>query len=470
MQHDNNNLWVTLLVLGMGAYYASLSTTQPSENFDVSQLSRDILSVIEKQFLGILNSADVEAVQICVLLGSYYLFNGRPTAGLGVLGSGIKIGQALRLHREVPSVGLSEARLEARRRCWWALEVFDKSVCASRFFNVFPNIENIVRYAAIAFGRPCSIDDADCDVKSVSNVKTEIAMAPRQAAQLDYHISKFKLYRIMGPFLGRRLQKNRLESLSSIHAQLTLWESQLPQYLRLKSYTTQDTPKAPSLLQMQALALQLTYDNIQIVLHRGLAFGSGPNISHTHSSLHDLPGAAFSREQLFRSALRTSDLNEYRDLLHACRRTHAAMHLGICLFTAGVVLCALAISEPLSTTSEAAKKGVMNILRFQHDHVLHEHLLSVQSVRILEDLVTVLMRTEQRFIRGDRIPRSPSLQINFDDDMQIGGLVSQENTSGDFRFTDMPPQGIAQSSSEQLQGIFSSTLYRDVSHRCDLPY
>jgi uncharacterized protein YpuA (DUF1002 family) len=37
------------------------------------------------------------------------------------------------------------------------------------------------------------------------------------------------------------------------------------------------------------------------------------------------------------------------------------MHVGICLFTAGVVLCAFAISEPLSATAEAAKKGIMSI-------------------------------------------------------------------------------------------------------------
>jgi hypothetical protein len=170
---------------------------------------------------------------------------------------------------------------------------------------------------------------------------------------------------------------------------------------------------------MQALALQLTYDNIQIILHRSLAFGSGSQVSNPDRSPDDLPRSALSRKQLFESALRTSQLNEYSHVLHACGKTHAAMHVGICLFTAGVVLCAFAISEPLSATSEAAKNGVMNILRFQHDPILNEHLLSAQSVKILEDLVTVLLRSEHRVIRGDDpIISQPVAQATNEEELQ----------------------------------------------------
>jgi hypothetical protein len=94
----------------------------------MQQLSGDIIKQVEQRFLRIMSSADEEAVQICVLLGSFYLFNGRPTAGLGILGSGIKIAQVLRLHREGSLTGISMTRLETRRRSWLALEVFDKSV------------------------------------------------------------------------------------------------------------------------------------------------------------------------------------------------------------------------------------------------------------------------------------------------------------------------------------------------------
>ncbi|KAE8420024.1 hypothetical protein BDV36DRAFT_121969 [Aspergillus pseudocaelatus] len=410
---NDNNLWVILLVLGMGAHYSSLAIMQPREKVAVQQLSKDLIQRIDQRFLRIIDSADEEAVQVCVLLGSFYLFNGRPTAGLGILGSGIKIAQVLRLHREDAIMGISAARLESHRRSWWALEVFDK-------------------YAAIAFGRPCSIDDSDCNVGTVTHIRADMQEQPRQAAQLEYHQWKFRLYRIMGPFLGRRLQTNRIASIKSIHAQLVSWQNQLPQYLRLEEYKDKGILKGPSLLQMQALCLQLTYDNIQIILHRSLAFRAGSQLSSADRSPTDLPSSALSREQLFQSAVRTSDLYDYRRILQACRKTHATMHVGICLFTAGVVLCAFAISEPLSARSQTAKRGVMNILRFQRDHILDGHLLSAQSVKILEGLVAVVMRSEQGFIRGDKISPLTASSTPTEEGLQqtIGEVAGARTFSG----------------------------------------
>lgn len=92
----------------------------------MQQLSKDLLNHVEHRFVNIIGSADEEAVQICILMGSYFLFNGRPNAGLGILGSGIKIAQVLRLHRENLTAEPTDAFWETRRRSWWALEVFDK--------------------------------------------------------------------------------------------------------------------------------------------------------------------------------------------------------------------------------------------------------------------------------------------------------------------------------------------------------
>ncbi|KAK9365084.1 fungal-specific transcription factor domain-containing protein [Lipomyces kononenkoae] len=380
---DSNLLWLVLLVLSMGAHYLSLTVSAPEEKLDLQLLSRSLLAGIENRFLSIIGSPSEEAVQICVLMGSFHLFNGRPAVGLGVLGSGIKIAQVIRLHRDSIQPGASESGLESRRRTWLALEVFDK-------------------YAAIAFGRPCGIDDSDCNVNTVADIRTGVETPHRQASQLDYHRWRIKLYRIVGPFLGRRLQTNRLESVNRIHSQLSSWQSQLPERLRLETYKGEEVSESPPLLQMQALMLQLTYDNIQIILHRSVAFGSGNNGSFWDGLATTPSGSAFSRQQLLQSALRTSDLHSYRSLLQACRRTHAVMHVGICLFTAGVVLCALALSERLSVTSEKAKTGIAHILRLLQDSVLGENLLSAQSAKILEDLVAVVMQSEQQFILGRR--------------------------------------------------------------------
>lgn len=257
------------------------------------------------------------------------------------------------------------------------------------------------RYAAVAFGRSCCIDDSNCNIGVVSNVGD---LSSGQGPLLEYHGRKFQLYRIMGPFLGRRLQGNRLETAKTLHEQLVAWEKQVPDSLRLTTYESDDTPRHPPLLHLGALALQLSYDNLQIILHRSVAF---ENTSHEF----DLGGgesgtecAIFSRRQLLESALRTSEVHRYSHLLRACLKTHAAMHLGLCLFPSGVVLCALALIEPLSTTSQKAKAGIMRIIRLQKERVSNKHVLSSQSVKILEDLVTVIMQAEHRTILGDPIP------------------------------------------------------------------
>ncbi|PYH62009.1 Zn(II)2Cys6 transcription factor [Aspergillus niger CBS 101883] len=326
---NSNFLWLVRLVLGLGAYYGSLDALDADAG-SMKQLSQDLLMQIEQNILAIIDLPSLETVQICVLLGSFHLFNGRPNAGLMTLTGGLKTAQVIGLHRELKWRGLSDVARETRRRSWWALEW------------------------------------------------------------------KFKLYRIVGPLLSRRLQANRLESLTAIHTQLSSWKNELPDKLRLETY--KDDPKSESRIpEMQALVLQLTYDNLQIILHRSAAFGCNERGFHSNS---DATPHNSSREQLLESALRTSKLHQHAQLLQSCRKTHAVMHIGICLFTAGVVLCAIALAQPLSIASQKAKEGVMRILRLQEDSVSSQHLLSIQSVQILRDLVTVVMRSEERVILG----------------------------------------------------------------------
>ncbi|GKZ81461.1 hypothetical protein AnigIFM56816_005982 [Aspergillus niger] len=366
---NSNFLWLVRLVLGLGAYYGSLDALDADAG-SMKQLSQDLLMQIEQNILAIIDLPSLETVQISVLLGSFHLFNGRPNAGLMTLTGGLKTAQVIGLHRELKWRGLSDVARETRRRS--------------------------CRYAAVAFGRPCTVDDSNCEVASISDIKIYGYEETRQGPSLEYHQWKFKLYRIVGPLLSRRLQANRLESLTAIHTQLSSWKKELPDKLRLETY--KDDPKSESRIpEMQALVLQLTYDNLQIILHRSAAFGCNERGFHSNS---DATPHNSSREQLLESALRTSKLHQHAQLLQSCRKTHAVMHIGICLFTAGVVLCAIALAQPLSIASQKAKEGVMRILRLQEDSVSSQHLLSIQSVQILRDLVTVVMRSEERVILG----------------------------------------------------------------------
>jgi hypothetical protein len=120
-------IWLVLLALGLGAHYGSL-TAQGADADSLRQFSSDLLARIEQRLLTIMDLPNLETVQICVLLGSFHLFNGRPTAGLVTLAGGLKIAQVIGLHQESKSRGLSDLSGESRRRSWWALEVADKHV------------------------------------------------------------------------------------------------------------------------------------------------------------------------------------------------------------------------------------------------------------------------------------------------------------------------------------------------------
>jgi hypothetical protein len=224
-----------------------------------------------------------------------------------------------------------------------------------------------------------------------------------------------------------------LDSLNVIHTRLSSWKSELPDKLRLETY--KDNPNSElRILKMQALALQLTYDNMQIILHRSAAFGV--NEGGFHSIEVASPNNSLSRQQLLESALRTSQLHQHAQLLQACRKTHAVMYIGICLFTSGVVLCAIALAQPLSIASQKAKEGVMCILRLQEDSISSWHLLSVQSVQILRDLVTVVMRSEERAILGySSVPES-SIPKGSDDGQSISPLPQADRIIPNRPFLD----------------------------------
>lgn len=245
------------------------------------------------------------------------------------------------------------------------------------------------------------------------------------------HEWKFRLYRIMGPFLGRRRHANEFRNIEAIHNQLVRWKEQLPSQLQIE--TLSDATRQPSTLQMQALALQLTYDNLQIILHRTAAFGS-------NNKLQTNPKASFSVKHLLEAAIRTSNLFKYSHILQTCRRTHANMHIGITLFTAGVVLCAISLSQPLSSTSQRAKNGVMHIIRVCKDTTFGQNLVSRQSILLLERLVAIVLQLENQIITG-RAPapgyeqdsgrtQAPSVAENtIQDQIDVNSISSPDNAA-----------------------------------------
>jgi hypothetical protein len=62
--------------------------------------SLKLLANSESQIIEILNQNSIIAVQTLILLGSFYVYHGRPNLSFSLLGATVKVAQAARLHRE----------------------------------------------------------------------------------------------------------------------------------------------------------------------------------------------------------------------------------------------------------------------------------------------------------------------------------------------------------------------------------
>ncbi|KAJ5342324.1 fungal-specific transcription factor domain-containing protein [Penicillium brevicompactum] len=140
------------------------------------------------------------------------------------VGCATNIAQSTGMHRSTTDYGMSPSVRSLWKRIWWSIYIRD-------------------RHTAAAFGRPCRIQDEDCDVETPTAEDFSFDEDYDQSLitpQRDYHVSYFlemtKLTNILGDvlkaeFSPRRpaLEKFKTEVLADRLAQ---WESHLPNPLR----------------------------------------------------------------------------------------------------------------------------------------------------------------------------------------------------------------------------------------------
>ena len=125
---DRPCLLLLLMILIRGCRYGRGTEHEQFQDFDLESLGAQYLDVVRRQFMDIAEGDGLEFVQICILLGSYWLYWGRPKSSFALLGTAIKAGQALLLHRKVSSKRLSKLShgIEERKRVWWTIYTWDR--------------------------------------------------------------------------------------------------------------------------------------------------------------------------------------------------------------------------------------------------------------------------------------------------------------------------------------------------------
>lgn len=239
-----------------------------------------------------------------------------------------------------------------------------------------------------------------------------------------------------------------------IDQELTTWFSNIPPELRLRDLTATNigtlSPKN-RLFILQALSLQLAYDNIQILLHRPLLTQDLRNVTPIRDEFdvsipYVFPGSsneAFdrdaispedlqkfiftSKERCWDSAIRSSNLGKYKNYLQNARETHVAAFLGINLYTASMTLCIFALSNPISSQAQVVKQALSRILalsRFLSDRAL----LSAQTNQVLRNLMRLILEREMKAMLSTRIPNSPDDTCLNDTGSLSAPSPTQENT------------------------------------------
>ncbi|EAL84969.1 Zn(II)2Cys6 transcription factor [Aspergillus fumigatus Af293] len=417
-------LLLLAVVLGMGAWYRSQRrTTDSTDNGDWQQLSANLLKIVESHVVELMDQPSVTAAQICILFGSHHVYHGRPNLSFSLLGATIKISQAAGLHRELPRGNFED--IEERKRVWWTIYTWD-------------------RFASITYGRPLGINDKDCNLNMPADTfENPYFVAPRseQGYTVCYSTYQRELNRLylmastaLEAIFGSRTSGSSEELAGDAYVALVKeatqnlrrWRDELPEHLVLD--LERDFPPDSGLSArahaLQSLSLQLTYDNILIVLHRPLLARQVDHLStnrHAASrsggmdspSCHPSGPSPPQRDPAFdavspnasvtspvhwwNAALRTSRVTELPVLAQLATDSHLVAFLAINLFNAAIVLAVMALSDPLSDTAQVVKRTITRILRLQ-DLLGKRSALSKQSTTVLKNVVTLLLRRESEAI------------------------------------------------------------------------
>lgn len=429
MEYFSNQGFIStfLVVIAIALQYAGEYRQDLLKAHGISpvDLKESILSTTRAKILDIVSLGSLEAVQTCVLLGTYYLYHGKPELAWPVCGCGLRIAQALNLHRKPPQTEFMSSEVyrqnETRKRCWWA-------------------IYEIETFCSMSYGYPHSIKDSDCDVEFLDpSAKSVTSQSPASAdvmhecpaTLLSYKYLMSKLSVLINDMLtdlyglgslkgetrqGRSTGSSSLQRLvrkvSALDARLQKWSAEIPAELRLNSAdtTTYDSIDdmdrdigasgarfEAHIYQLQALALKLAYENARILVHRPLLAYKSISLTATESEeARSLAQDAvnLSLKSCRDAALSTSYI-ERTPIFSLAADTYATAFIGMHTFTAGVMLCVLISIEPLASESHESKVGLRRLLRMQSLLKSRAHSsLNTQGLAILERLTKLVMEKE----------------------------------------------------------------------------
>lgn len=288
---------------------------------------------------------------------------------------------------------------------------------------------------------PRDMEDAQAVHPLLNSLEYSATTHPARVTLGSYQRYKFELYTIASSIIGSiyDLDSPKLgdvrDQAAVINTKLIEWFERLPAELRLKNNSEVHTSNLSStelevyrLFELQALVLQLAYDNVQIILHRPFLRYTGQLIMGPNPRSPESQPTSF--DQCKHCARRTCGiLPRYAPVLLAAKDTHAVAYIAMQNFTAGVTLGMVALSDPGSVQSQDAKKGVANSILLQKN-LAESSIVPSQTVNVLEGLLHLIFQREMRaFLDGPPFDMTPVYSLNPERDLAAN--IAQEGHVSD---------------------------------------
>lgn len=442
-------------------------------DIDPESMLKGFIAEIRLHLLDVLEDCQVEAVQITLLLSSYYVFHNSPRLAWTVLGMSLRAAYALDMQNQLTS-GMDLIVEETKSRCWNHLVVSDT-------------------FVSMVYGRPVSIGYAEVhQLRALDDLTLPPGLFNSLPGATDdgnigkgvFHVIKTEIYDIVRRTLlrfhklrlGPIMEDKDLEAIASIvqdsDNELQSWRRNVPQILDFEFWrgegwhrlsqelheSTEVMKEHAETMFLQAALLQLTYDSALIQIHRSLLerklrSAYKPVVDAIDKSLVAATAAA----------LRISHIP-----VHKFRKHFAASFVLMQQFTAGVILCIQPTCLPFSPAALEAKAGVMRIIRASRTES-HQNRIARHSEQLLTELLKVTNQREMACALGDNASGRASKEIMFN---WPGNSISQASPPVVEAYeasSSTAPISTSQEVSENGNGAWSENSGCELSYNTTMP-
>ncbi|CAI7573463.1 unnamed protein product [Penicillium glandicola] len=408
---------------------------------DGERLMNGLNNEIRRNLLDISIDCRIEAVQVCFLVSSYYVYHSSPSMAWTVSGMAVRSAYAIHLYTKSTQYE-SPVMDEIRSRCW------NHAIVGDTFTSSIYGRPSSIDTGLVALHSLRDMDDLLIDPLLLKNEWVSGDGMPTTTA--GFFAMKYEIYNIIRHILSRfrRLQLRKeaieedllaiAEAAQDSEEQLVSWRKRVPRLFdfefwscdnRLEQFQQQieglperSKYQAETII-LQAATLQLTYDGALIQAHRPLleqkitGTCSRLVVNAIHESLRVATAAA----------LRISRIPILR-FKHHFAESFASLQQ----FTAGVILCIVPTSQPFTTAAHEAKAGIMRIIHSSAAFGPHNRIAK-QTAQLLTELLKVTIEREMSGALRGGLETSVSREIS-----ERGAIPSVQSALIDHTGSDSP--------------------------------